>query len=440
MQAKKLMIAAIIGLTFCLALLNMTGAWLATGGTFEPLPWLGWKVIPVGGNAWWTGAIGFIEVGLAVALVLTMTTPTRMRFGFAVLIFVGMIFVTTENGKFAVKFAFSDLFTGTVEELESKKALAEEDVTYYQAKALEDERNKRDDIDRQRTLIAEIKAERDLMVSNTRIEEAQRRLCALDLYPCNLIDGVRAEITLGAMAQRAETLRIDQEREQNKLDLLEQPAQDPEVNEDGTLMLLTNEQKARHARLEVVRFQKERDTVDYRNKWMHAVLYTFEGIRAFGVWAFISTSTRSGTLGGLDADLRGRREDDIELEEKEDDGGSNNETGPGDGVEDDGSVREGDADGVPEPVSADADDQADRADDVSEHNHSSDVENDDEPETPPEDPATETSGQDRDEMTDQQRAASKGGRSTAHKKRVRKSRLVRVADYQEIDRLRAAAE
>ncbi|HBX93865.1 MAG TPA: hypothetical protein DEG79_13570, partial [Hyphomonas sp.] len=122
-----------------------------------------------------------------------------------VLIFGVLVWACIENGKLAIQQSFSEIFVGTPEELREKAKIADATAVTMAANAVED----RDDGKADKLALREEKArldlELDLMTSNVRIEEAQARLKALGLYT-GPIDGIRAELTEGAMEARGESI------------------------------------------------------------------------------------------------------------------------------------------------------------------------------------------------------------------------------------------
>jgi hypothetical protein len=140
--------------------------------------------------------------------------------------------------------------------------------------ATEDRRAVRDEL-------AELKAELDLMTSETRIEEAQRKLTALGLYT-GRIDGIRAELTENAMRQRGEAVRRRMEVLQNRLD-----------QNAGVSVAETALAPAQARRVEAIELRRQADEVVKREWWAQILLIVAEAARSFGVWAFLMAGTRA---------------------------------------------------------------------------------------------------------------------------------------------------
>lgn len=236
---------AIIIITLFLGLLNITGAWVASG------------------NVFYTGVVAGVELLAAVCLVLILDAPTRARKIVGSIVFAALIYVCVENGKMAIQESFSGIFVESPEALRAKAALAQDDAKALQSEAPASREAVANEI-------AELKVELELMTSQTRISDAQTRLTALGLYT-GRIDGKRENLTEDAMRKRGEQIR-------NRLEVL----------------TARSESKATPSSdkgIEAIELNAKAREIDERTTWMNLLLIAVEGARSAGFWAFVVWTT-----------------------------------------------------------------------------------------------------------------------------------------------------
>lgn len=232
---------AIVIMTLALALLNVTGAWIASQ------------------NAFYTGVILGVEFLAATCLVLVIAAPTMARKIVGAVIMTGLIWVCVENGKMAVKESFASVFPESAEALLKKADLARADAEAMKTEAP----TNRDAVAEE---IAALKVEQELMASPVRVKEAQQSLQSRGLYTGNL-DGIYGGLTKEAMLSRGDVIR-------RRLEVLQQKAESGATPaSDQTLKAIEYEAKAKE--------------VEDRTLWMHLLLYVIEGARTAGLWAFV---------------------------------------------------------------------------------------------------------------------------------------------------------
>ena len=286
---KRIAAAGIVIITIGLCFLNTTGAYQASEG-----------------NWFYTVCVAGAEILAAVVFGLVVLARAWVRRIAGVLIFGVLVWACIENGKLAIQQSFSEIFVGTPEELREKAKIADATAVTMAANAVED----RDDGKADKLALREEKArldlELDLMTSNVRIEEAQARLKALGLYT-GPIDGIRAELTEGAMEARGESIN----RRIAIINAMIDPTVTAETVTDASEVGMS---PADAKRLEAIKLRTQADQVEYRTVWMHVILVAFEGARSFGVWAFLMTSTAAGTAAAFTQVPEAKEEDEPEEE------------------------------------------------------------------------------------------------------------------------------
>lgn len=267
-------------MTVALSIVNGTGAWVST----KSLAFTGLAI----------GA----EVALVFMFSLVVLSETRLRqiVGFA--IFAGLAWFCVENGKAGVRHWMSDVFVGDPVSLRAQADLLDAEALKLdtlpddtKTEAAEDRKAVRDEM-------AELKAELDLMTSETRIEEAQRKLTALGLYT-GRIDGIRAELTEQAMRQRGEAVRKRMEVLQNRLD-----------QSEGVSVAETALAPAQTRRVQAIELRRQADEVVKREWWAQILLIVAEAARSFGVWAFLMAGTRKTARVNVEAPGQGQMTED----------------------------------------------------------------------------------------------------------------------------------
>lgn len=258
----------IVLITFFLAITNGTGAWVET-------------------KSWaFTGLAVGAEIALIAAFSLIILGETRWRQAVGALVFVGLAWFCVENGKAAVKHWMADVFVGSPAELQAQADLMTAEAAKLDAlpedTKVEAAATRADG----REELAALRVELDLMASATRIREAQTRLKALGLYT-GPIDGIRADLTEGAMLARGEAVS-------NRMAIL-QAKLDEGGAQVGALAALA---PAQTARLEAIRLTTQAKEVRDRGRWAQILLLVAEAARSFGVWAFLMAGTRESARFG----------------------------------------------------------------------------------------------------------------------------------------------
>lgn len=275
----------VIVITIGLTLLNTTGAWKASGQ-----------------NLWYTTAVGGAEILVAVVFGLAVIATTQLRKWVGIAIFGVLVWACIENGKFAIKQSFSEIFVDDAESLRQKAELAELRAADVAGGAVQREADERQDRQAVRDEIAALKAERIVMQAQTPqgIMEAQTMLKAGGKY-FGPIDGIRADLTEAAMLARGEEIG-------QRLAVLQQRIEQPLSGASADI----EDDPATNLKIQAIRFRAQADEVEYREVWMHIILIAFEGARSFGVWAFLMTSTSKNSPA-----LYAKEEDEPEMPESE---------------------------------------------------------------------------------------------------------------------------
>lgn len=268
---KKWLAVFIAIITLALAIINGVGAWEKTGA---------WPYVALA-----VGAEGALVV--MFSLVVLSQTWLRRLVGFG--LFIGLAVFCVDNGKTGIKAWMDDVF------------IEEEDVLRKEAEILLADAAKLD------TLPADTKGESDMQRAADReelaalrveqrqmqaqdkqgIETAQLSLKAQGKYK-GAIDGIRADLTEAAMDQRGAEIAGRIEVLQAKLD-----------EGSGQNTAVSALAPAAAKRLLAAEKTAQADKVRDEGANVVRLLYTVEGVRSFGVWAFLMTSTATLTLAGL---------------------------------------------------------------------------------------------------------------------------------------------
>lgn len=288
---KKWLAVFIAVITLALAVINGVGAWEKTGA---------WPYVVLA-----VGAEGALVV--MFSLVVLSQTWLRRLVGFG--LFIGLAIFCVDNGKTGIKAWMDTVF------------IAEEDVLRKEAEILLADASKLDTLpadtkgesDAQRAAdreeLAALRVEQKQMQAQDKqgIEAAQLSLKAQGKYK-GAIDGIRADLTEAAMEQRGAEIASRIEVLQAKLD-------------DGSGQNTAVSALAPAAGKRLLAAEKIAQADKIRDEGANVVrlLYTVEGVRSFGVWAFLMTSTATLTLGGLAFWSKyGRRSTDRPSEETKD--------------------------------------------------------------------------------------------------------------------------
>lgn len=193
---KKFTLLAVVVLTVGLAILSVSGAFAVSEGD-----WLAW--IP-------RVAYALIVLGLeslaAVLFMRAMLAQDRPRMIVCLVVLPFLVWANVQNAKDGLHFIMPERFGESGQtlrdraELAGSRAKSDGDTKAAVTKSIPDE------LARVRREIAKLEDEAALMVSQTRVRDAQQRLVVLGLYPADMVDGKREEITLNAMAARGEVI------------------------------------------------------------------------------------------------------------------------------------------------------------------------------------------------------------------------------------------
>lgn len=268
---KRWLAGFIAIITIALAIINGVGAWEKTGA---------WPYVALA-----VGAEGALVV--MFSLIVLSQTWLRRFVGFA--LFIGLAIFCVDNGKTGIKAWMDEVF------------IEEEDVLRKEAEILMADAAKLDTLptdtkaetDAQRAAdreeLAALRVEQKQMQAQDKqgIEAAQLSLKAQGKYK-GAIDGIRADLTEAAMDQRGAEIAARIEVLQAKLD---------EGSGQNTAVAALAPAAAK--RLLAAEKIAQADKIRDEGANVVRLLYTVEGVRSFGVWAFLMTSTATLTLGGL---------------------------------------------------------------------------------------------------------------------------------------------
>lgn len=243
---------AILLLTIALAALNVSGAWIASGG-----------------NVAYTCVIAGVEVLAATVLVLLLAAPTWPRKLVGAATALAIIYVAVSNGQVSVTASFASIYKDEKGQNLSPDALRKKaEVATGEAAALAITAPKQANTDAEE--IASLKNEQELMASETRIKEAQLRLKSLGLYSKD-IDGIRGVDTQQAMQSRGEAARKRIELLTTKTEAKQAPASDKSI--------------------EAIDLSAKADAIDAGKVNLYMLLLACELARTAGLWAFVQWST-----------------------------------------------------------------------------------------------------------------------------------------------------
>jgi hypothetical protein len=229
------------------------------------------------------------ELLAAVILVRVMLAPNWWRRLAGALILIGVAWACIQNGKRAVHLIYPE-FAESSALLEAKAGIAGEEaalVSEARGKAID---ATPEELARVRTDIASLKAEQQLMASQSpeKVKEAQSLLIAQGKY-FGRVDGIRAELTEAAMRSRGEEIA----RELTNLGLREEAlaagavtaAAGVAAGDNPAVLQADLADRARKAREATI--------------WVEVMLWVFELARTFGLWALVTTITAKKNLGAV---------------------------------------------------------------------------------------------------------------------------------------------
>lgn len=263
--------------TFGLLLLNISGAWIASNG-----------------NLFYTGSIAGAELFVALALGALIYTRNNLRFGVGLVVFLVGVYITLENGKMAVTHSMDNVFTGTPAELTEQARLADDRAKELDGDATTAKTNDADTLRALREEMAELKLERQLMQSQSKegIIRAQTALKDLGLYR-GPIDGIRENLTEGAMEARGEWARSRMDLLQTQIDDLSGVSAAPVAAPPPEAAPTISPAEAK--RKEAIELRKQAKEVEERTVWLHILLIGLEGIRSLALWVFLMDGTMSAS-------------------------------------------------------------------------------------------------------------------------------------------------
>lgn len=273
---KRILGYAFYLVTIGLMLLNISGAWIGSKG-----------------NLFYTIAIMGAELFVALALGALIFTRNNLRFGVGMVVFLVGVWITLENGKMAITHSMDDVFTGTPTELREQATLAEKRATELDAEAIDGKTNDKESLAALREEMAELKNERTLMQSQSKdgITRAQTALKDMGLYGGE-IDGIREDLTEGAMEARGEWARKRMELLQTQIDDLTGVTAPPPVADAPPVVTDT---PAEAKRKEAIELRKQATEVEERTLWLHILLIGLEGIRSLALWVFLMDGTMTAS-------------------------------------------------------------------------------------------------------------------------------------------------
>ena len=269
---KRILGYAFYVVTIGLMLLNISGAWIGSKG-----------------NIFYTIAIAGAELFVALALGALIFTRNNLRFAVGLAVFMVGVWITLENGKMAITHSMDDTFTGTPVELREKADLADKRALELDADATSAKTNDQDSLAALREEMAELKNERTLMQSQSRdgIIRAQTALKDMGLYT-GPIDGIRENLTEGAMEARGEWARRRMELLQTQIDDLTGVGKPPAETDAAVTPAIS---PAEAKRAEAIELRKQAREVEERTVWLHILLIGLEGIRSLALWVFLMDGT-----------------------------------------------------------------------------------------------------------------------------------------------------
>jgi hypothetical protein len=273
---KRVLGYAFYVVTIGLMCLNISGAWIGSKG-----------------NIAYTVAIAGAELFVALALGALIFTRNNLRFGVGMVVFLVGVWITLENGKMAVTHSMDDVFTGTPTELRERADLADKRAVDLDAEAVDGKTSDKESLAALREEMAELKNERTLMQSQSKdgITRAQTALKDMGLYS-GPIDGIRENLTEGAMEARGEWARKRMDLLQTQIDDLTGVAAPPPVAEAPPVVADT---PAEAKRKEAIELRKQAKEVEERSVWLHILLIGLEGIRSLALWVFLMDGTMTAS-------------------------------------------------------------------------------------------------------------------------------------------------
>ena len=273
---KRVLGYAFYVVTIGLMCLNISGAWIGSKG-----------------NIAYTVAIAGAELFVALALGALIFTRNNLRFGVGMVVFLVGVWITLENGKMAVTHSMDDVFTGTPTELRERADLADKVAVSLEGEATTDKQDEKQSLTDLREEMAALRVESALMQSQSSdgITRAQTALKAMGMYR-GPIDGIRENLTEGAMELRGEQIASRMALVQSQIDTLTGVAAPP-VAADAPPVVADTPAEAK--RKEAIELRKQAKEVEERSVWLHILLIGLEGIRSLALWVFLMDGTMTAS-------------------------------------------------------------------------------------------------------------------------------------------------
>lgn len=290
-QYKRGFAIGLIVLSFGIGMFNTTGAWVVSGG-----------------NHFWTAIVAGAEMMMLFALSLAVLRYGTLwwRFIASFIITFALAWFCVQNGKFAVRIMFADIFqtedgvNRDPDTLRAQAKILRESIPNIQERMLTAETARQTELALVRDDIAKLEVERDLMLVevsdvtryNRDVQRAQQSLQAKGEYTGQL-DGIYGPLTREAMISRGNTitneLAVLSAREKG-LDPVAAVAEESVSLEDisSVNVRLTPDQIAEAG---AEKLEEDAKTMEGLEAWAEQALWTVEAARAFSVWAFLMSLT-----------------------------------------------------------------------------------------------------------------------------------------------------
>ena len=319
-QFKRGFAIGLIVLSFGIGMFTTTGAWVVSGG-----------------NPYWTAIVAGAEVMMLFALSLAVLRygSLWLRFLAAFIITGALAWFCVQNGKFAVRIMFADVFqtedgvNRDPDTLRAQAKILRDSIPNIQQRMRVAEEARKAELQLVRNDIAKLQVERDLMLVevsdvssyNRDVQRAQQSLQAKGEYTGEL-DGIYGPLTRDAMISRGNAisneLSVLSAREKN-LDPVAAVAEESVSLEDisSVNVRLTPDQIAEAG---AEKLDEDADTMQALESWAGRALWTVEAARAFSVWAFLMSLSVGVSKGSSSED---DEEDPEEAEDPEDENQDN---------------------------------------------------------------------------------------------------------------------
>lgn len=246
-----------------------------------------WKVP---GDAWgksgYTLAVLGAEILAAFALMRALLAPTLPRKILAGVVFIGLAWYCVHNVERGVHVMYPSMFANDARELRDKAALASEEAADFRAGAETARANSGSELALVRTRIAELKAEQQLMASQSpeKIKEAQALLISQGKY-FGRVDGIRQQLTEAAMRARGEEIARELTVLNEREGAMATGAPIPQQTAVAT---------ARTSQIELEADARKRA---YEGLLLTIGLWVLEAARSVGLVVFVSGVTAAGSTG-----------------------------------------------------------------------------------------------------------------------------------------------